>query len=343
MKLYDLLSEAINIELTAKNWGERLYKRLQQDPSGRDVVWQLTGRVRGPALLKDLIKEIMQWDPTMKKKYLLNWIIPKYISGGIQRYEDMEGVRENLALFDKNRLLLPVKDITQVPSASELAKLLRSTLSTDVGPEGKIIPLIERNAARSESLILFERDGLTVVVPLSQRAAGYWGRYSEWCTAYGYEYGVNPDRTSYFDSYNSPRHRLLIFSVEGRDDDLQCWYGSGPTDGNIQIMNMWDQDVASGPGIERLVGKLSDLTVQEIAKHCLGAYHIQNDKILLKYTDVGDFVMEVGHRGLRWAYDVITGAASPDWNFGRISLEELVWKKYLAVCPIDIKPLSNIL
>jgi len=328
MRYSEILTEALNMELTIKNWDEKLRDRISRDRVARSYNLPKFSD-------QDLINWFAEYDPTPAKKYLINWILPRYIYGGINGVEDLEGIKEDLANFERYKQRMPIKDILQIKTASELSKMVRETLrppgSVD-GPNG-VVPPDEVRAANSESIKVYEDDELLVVIPLTQRAAGFWGRYSSWCTAYGYKWGPYPDRTSMFDNYDGEKHRLLIWFNKKRptrdSDNYQSYYGQGPFDtGDIQIMDLEDLDVSDDLPIEDYISKLSNAQIQIIVDHCLGCYKddpykINNGRIEV-ITELENVIADFGDRGAEYVYRVITSGDVHDYIHVETDLRHII-------------------
>ena len=273
MRYWEIINEALNMELTIKNWDHQLRDRLAKDRSAQ----QMNYKTMTP---QELITWFADWDPTKAKKYLINWILPRYVFGGINQIEDLEGVRDDLADFDRYKHLMLQKDIIKIKTAAELATMVRETLKPEGGEETRngVIPPQEIQAAKKESILVFEDDANIVVIPLTQRAAGYWGRNSNWCTAYGYKWGGYPDRTSWFDRYNSDEQRLLIVinkqNLEAEELNYQCHY-DGEFGEDSQVMDLSDTDCTTQNNLEQVFKKLSDDQIGIIVNNCLGQYDIE--------------------------------------------------------------------
>lgn len=298
MRYLEIINEALNMELTIKNWDEQLRDRISRDRVARTLA---LGNLKD----EELVNWFAQWDPTPAKKYLINWILPRYIFGGINGVEDLEGIRDDLENFNRFKHHMPIKDIIKIKTASELGQMVRDTLrqlGIINGSSGNI-PVEEMQAANQESIKVYEDTELLVVIPLTQRAAGFWGRFSNWCTAYGYKWGHFPDRTSWFNRYNSEHHRLLIWYNKTRPqrdrDNYQCYYGGTPFDEDIQIMDLTDLDVTLDYPIEDYIAKLSHDQIQIIVDNCLAGYkkdpyRIRNGRIEI-VTELENIVADFGN------------------------------------------------
>ena len=325
MRYIEIITEALDMELTIKNWAPALRERIKRDTLAR----QFGGRSD-----EELINLIAEFDPTPAKKYLINWILPRYIKGGINAFEDLEGIKEDLANFERFKQRMPIKDILQIKTAAELSKMVRETLrpsgSVD-GPNGAV-PYEEVRAVNSESIRVYEDNELLVVIPLTQRAAGFWGRYSAWCTAYGYKWSQYPDRTSFFDSYDGPGQRLLIWINKLHPDrdssNYQSYYSQGPFDGDIQIMDLEDLDVTDDFPIEDYIAKLNNEQIQIIIDNCMAGYNqdpysIRNGRIEI-VTELENVIADFGNHGAEFIYRVMTSGDVHDYVHVETDLRHII-------------------
>ena len=325
MRYSEILAEALNMELTIKNWAEPLRERIKRDP----LVRQFGGRSD-----QFLIELIAEFDPTPAKKYLINWILPRYINGGINAFEDLEGIKEDLTNFERYKQRMPIKDILQIKTAADLSKMVRETLrppgSVD-GPNG-VVSYEEVRAANSESIRVYEDDELLVVIPLTQRAAGFWGRYSNWCTAYGYKWGQYPDRTSLFNNYDGPGQRLLIWINKSHPDrdssNYQSYYSQGPFDNDIQIMDLEDYDCTDDFPIDDYIAKLNNEQIQIIVDNCMAGYNqdpcrIRNGRIEV-FTELENVIADFGNHGAEYVYRVITSGDAHDYVHVETDLRHII-------------------
>lgn len=343
MRYIEIINEALNVDLTAKNFGPQLRKRLLNDNSAkRERLFQLSdvqvntefGNMQ--AYYQDIIEWFAQYDPTPAKKYLINWIIPKYLNGGINLCEDLKSVFEDLVEFDRWKHKMPIKDIFKIKNATELTQMIRNVLRAEGGAESQngYIPPEEVKAAHDESILIFDNAEYTIVIPETQRAAGFWGRNTEWCTAYGYKYGINSERShNAFKDYNSPTTKLLIFFNKNDGNDAQCYYGSVIED--VQIMDDDDVDCKGYRWFQTIMSLIPKDKYEIINKNCLGDYKLEDvsNTVKIKMKSLKDCVDKYGDDNLKnWARIVIDGDHW-DFNDSASPLSEIIDD----VLPEDIK------
>ena len=332
MRYYEIIVEAINYELTAKNWGPKLRERLSRDPTFEHGPFNQYLLDESKISDLDLINLIAEFDPTKKKTYLLNWILPRYVNGGINSWEDLIGVKDDLELFDRNKHLMPQRDIIQIRSAADLSDMIRKTLGANGGLHGPngIIPPDEIKAAHQESIIVHEDAEKIVVIPKTQRAAGFWGRNTDWCTAWGYKWSRYPKRDSLFDSYGIyDGQRLLIvadkqsFVTDG--ECFQCYYSDKPESASIQIMDQRDVSAFGNSKLKQWIDDLSDSEIDIIQRHCIGGkyYLVQDGYVCVKVENIYDFAARFINYETMRAFDI---AIDSDYYIDSLPPERITLK-----------------
>lgn len=151
-------------------------------------------------------------DPTRNRQYL-QWILGCAIDRNVP-FEDMVHVRDALATYHerKQRNTLPpeARDINRIKTPSQLDVLLRDV-------QGGVVQAAadEEARARRESRVLLDDGNWLVLIPRTERAAQFYGRGTEWCTAWGDPRGLHPKRTCQFDEYN--KDGPMVIAINKRD------------------------------------------------------------------------------------------------------------------------------
>ncbi len=144
------------------------------------------------------------FDPTRAKKYAA-WIIKTYLSRGF-RFEDLSRVRDTLESFEKTKMRLPVemRDVGRFRDLAALWGVIKPLVieAEDLSPTGKALKRQRRDDAYRDSILLVERDDLTVAIPLTESASKWWGLGTRWCTA------ANKDNA--FEDYNEDGPLIVI-------------------------------------------------------------------------------------------------------------------------------------
>ena len=162
-----------------------------------------------------LFNYILKRDPTKKKIYA-QWIIKLLIAG--EPDSEFAYLKELLSRYDefKKDPDFPehLRDINRFQSFEELRKAVRNFAEEKANQQAEL-----QQEINSETEFVDENQKWRVVTPLSDRAAAYWGRRSNWCTARGYSWCKHPDRTSMFPEYNDAG-TLMIFINQNNSDEI---------------------------------------------------------------------------------------------------------------------------
>lgn len=183
----------------------------------------------GPA---DVLARLARADPHPRGAFT-QWLVNTYVRGGM-RLEDCGKARETLELFMARRAFLP-RDQRDLGQHATLAGVWNS-VAPDAAAETPIsnreMKRRLRDEARRESDILLEReDGLTVVVPMSIRAARWWGRGTRWCTA--------ADKDNAYREYDEDAPLIVIVMPDGAK--IQMFASSS----DFQMMDASDAPVTA--------------------------------------------------------------------------------------------------
>ncbi len=204
MRYRELLVE-FDLSKTAINYGERLIKRLLTDDSAPNFrVWyaKLTFGKEKPdggffdQATERAVGEIMKADPTPTHSYV-RWIAQRYIDGGIARAEDFDRVHHTLAALERlkksGHFVRNRDQSSDINRYRTLADL--ETFMDQFQPKDMISNAAADKPTSSEYRIVLDTDKWRIVVPLSQKAASFFGRNTKWCTT--------AENGSQFNSYKS--------------------------------------------------------------------------------------------------------------------------------------------
>ena len=144
-------------------------------------------------------------DPTPNKQYT-EWIIRRYIDGGIRYLEDVDStVAENLAIYHelKTRRMIP-------PELMDIGKIKGDTGNNSVARFFRNVYNIYRDLPEQQEKIdkgsskeVYEDDEIRIVHPADQKAACYYGQGTQWCTA-------STKSRNYFKDYNDDGALYII-------------------------------------------------------------------------------------------------------------------------------------
>ena len=230
MRIRELLAEAINVDLTLKNFGQKMAKRLKLDPNDPNASEKL----------KNTLDEIQGYDPTPNKQYTL-WLLNNWLNGNIQQLEDAERAGSDLDVFHKNKQRLPQdkRDIglyvpfTDRPGKLNLSQVVKQFQEENPSDDIQLGRDIEQ--AKKESVLIYQDSQVAIYRPTTELAGSALGYDTEWCTAYGYKFGKNPSLTNRFDNYNQYGPLYIFIFSDGTKYQLQT--------ASNQFMNINDQPV----------------------------------------------------------------------------------------------------
>ena len=152
------------------------------------------------AHIEDVLKFFEDADPTANKQYT-EWIIRRYIDGGIRFLEDVDStVAMNLEIYHdlKTRRMIPpeLADIGKVKGAN-MMRFFR-----DVYNIYRELPdQVEKAKGNADEF--YDDEDIRIVIPNDQTSACYYGQGTQWCTA-------STKSTNYFDSYDKQGKLYII-------------------------------------------------------------------------------------------------------------------------------------
>jgi len=161
-----------------------------------------SGQREGITDVDKILAALEAMDSTPNKQYMV-WLANQYIANKF-RLED-ERIGDLLTWFHTNKARLDQKDIGRYDISSlgdTYSKYNQQVFSADKQEEEK---------ARKESEVMYESGKDMLVVPKTEFAAQYWGRGTDWCTAYGDPKGKWPKRTCLFDEYMADYNNAPIY------------------------------------------------------------------------------------------------------------------------------------
>jgi hypothetical protein len=195
MRFYELITEAVaydNAKFMARWQQEGFSYKDQIGADGENWVEWLAAQ-----------------DPSKKKSYV-NWMITRYISGGINRLEDIPArLVSALKIYDQAKITRKVKpedadigkfkkliDFTQMVKNNYGEKEIASNKSIDSAQEQQFF-------ADGEAELVYNTPEWKVVIPKTHAASCYFGRNTEWCT-------TTKDDPKYFDEHSKDGPLYII-------------------------------------------------------------------------------------------------------------------------------------
>lgn len=202
---YIVLTEAEGrTEYLLKTYGPRLEAKWNSSSEPTDIQKDINDQ-QDETVAGKIISYISYYDPTPKKLYT-QWMVIRYLKNAL-RLEDLESVSANLQRFHdmKAHRQIPADktDINVFKSAADLADVVRTTAVSLVAAEDS-----EEQTMLEQSEVLYNDQYIRILIPKTKAAACFFGRNTEWCTAWGnhIEFGLrhqgrNPTQTNRYDNY----------------------------------------------------------------------------------------------------------------------------------------------
>ena len=241
MRARDFILVEYKRDVTIKNYYRKLINHIY--PQRTSIYKKINGLDQTPLTNDeqqdinnsfDTILDIAERaDPTSNKQYV-QWIVKGYVSGFFRDLEDIESTAaEFLTMWHelqmRRKLPAGYSDINQIKDSKIWAQAytdifnvyekLKDAENTDANPRGN-------------AKTVFENDELRIVHPEDQKAACYYGRGTQWCTAA--TRGKNM-----FDQYNKdgPMYIIIPKNPDHQGEKFQVHAASG------QIMDETDDSV----------------------------------------------------------------------------------------------------
>lgn len=197
-----------NRAVTARQFGDKIFNQWQKELSPDTVKYPLSARELD-SFVKGILQSIEEEDPTPNKQYV-PWLAREYGKGNIRRLEDMASrFKPALERFHKAKNTRAFADYLtgiDLPQAKDISKIDAATFIDMM--QGFKDPR-EKLADKGESRTVYEDSDVTVIVPLDQAAACYYGQDTYWCTA-------EREGRNYFDQYNEEGPLYIIIPKNPR-------------------------------------------------------------------------------------------------------------------------------
>jgi Domain of unknown function (DUF4116) len=223
---------------------------------------------------KDLILRFAGSDPTPGKSRT-QWLVKTYIKDKHFKLEDLGRVYAALAAFERFKRKLPLeqREINHLKTLSSLETLinpfvkaeakarLERDLSTATGRELRRLECVK---ARDESIVVQECEGVpTIAVPMTEFAACWWGRGTQWCTA--------ADKNNSFAHYHEFAPLLVIICPDGAKFQMNV------KSYTFQFMDSTDKDV-SEQIIEERWSEFQSLFYWAVRQNRMALEYLSEDK-----------------------------------------------------------------
>jgi hypothetical protein len=256
--------------------------------------------------VESLIAHFAEADPAINKSST-QWLVLSYIAGGF-RFEDLGKATDTLALFRRKRHRLPVerRDLSRYARLSDVWSAVKQFAEPDAAPQGRDSRHAQRDLARSESVFLVERDDLTIVVPLTEFAATWWGRGTRWCTAAThdnafqqyhamaplfvivkdgrkYQFHASRDECQFMDADDAPVTREAALSMWNDVKPLVVW-GIKQNDEVLEYADEKDLDRATWLDLVSLSGYKLDSVPSSMLDRAMCESAVRQDGLALQHV-----------------------------------------------------------
>ena len=197
MKALDLINEAVDPAKTAAKMGDQIKAKFIKDRT-------VDNNTDVETFIANVANHI---DPTPNHQYTL-WILRMYVKNGIRFHEDLDRVSAALNTFHTYKKQMPIKDLGQIKSLSELEQMVTNA---DVDVEAKSGTQEKKDVsaqAKEESKIFYKGPEGMIVIPETEEASCFWGKGTQWCTA-------STSSANQFNSYASQGDLYIILPKDG--------------------------------------------------------------------------------------------------------------------------------
>lgn len=190
-------------DITVVNYKDKLWARLQDDPSYKFDEERL--KYHGSTIEEEIdaiLEEFEEADPSPNKQYVL-WMLETYIGGGISRLEDATSTTADL--LERYHTLKIHRKLP--PSLSDIGKFRKQGEIIDLTFEietryNEFVKDKPETMPKGESTEILNNDEVRIIIPEDKDAACYYGQGTMWCTA--------ARKNNMFDSYSRNMRPLFI-------------------------------------------------------------------------------------------------------------------------------------
>lgn len=184
--------------------------------------WQEKGFTIRNAMAPAIIRFIISKDPDQKKSFS-TWMTTMFSRGDFN-LEDMPRVVDGLTTYieaKKNRMIPRDHDLGRVKTLPDFYALVAPFRQER---EGQNLGVAYEHAMLAQSTVVFDgtlgNHQYLILIPDTEAASQYWGRNTEWCTAWGSDIGRHPTKTCQF-VYYQRRGPLYIVNDLSTGDQWQ--------------------------------------------------------------------------------------------------------------------------
>lgn len=211
--LYErLLSENARFDFLVKTYGEKIEQKYEQTSASEpSLVVNNIERTEGSRIAEKLIRYISQFDPSPKQQYS-QWMVVRWLKNGV-KLEDLEAIRDMLAIFTEVKQQLTKRDINQYRDKDELEAAVNPFMVSAAAKMPDDERVRQRMMRSDQTTVLYDGPEMRVLVPRTKESAAYWGCTTEWCTTWGMPGTMYPNRTSHYAHY-AKQGKLYIITTK---------------------------------------------------------------------------------------------------------------------------------
>lgn len=213
----DLFETEDKFRQALKRYGARIEARLAGETEANQ---QQIEALEGETIPEKVIRFLKGYDPTPQGTYT-DWIVSRWLTGHFS-LEDIKGVSDNLRIFNNKRDRMPTRDIQQVKTAVDLARMVTPFVRVDNALPDYFRGRENEIEGPENSIILRDDSEWLVVFPKTMLAAQYWGCHTgtngqPWCIAWGIPKTKQQNAANQFDNYTRQGKFpfILLFDKRG--------------------------------------------------------------------------------------------------------------------------------
>lgn len=205
-----LLTENARFDFLVKTYGEKIeQKYVSTKASEPPVLIDDIDKTEGNTNAERLIRYMSKFDPTPKQQYS-QWLVVRWLKNGI-KLEDLEAIRDMLAIFTEVKNQLQKRDINQYRDKDDLEAAVNPFMVSNAAAMPEDEKVRQRMLQADQTTVLYDGPEMRVLVPHTKESAAYWGCTTDWCTTWGMPGTKYPERRdNYYERYASQGPLYII-------------------------------------------------------------------------------------------------------------------------------------
>lgn len=207
-----LLTENARFDFLVKTYGDKIEQKYTSTKAGEPpVIIDNIDKTEGNTNAERLIRYVSKFDPTPKQQYS-QWLVVRWLKNGI-KLEDLEAIRDMLAIFTEVKNQLQKRDINQYRDKDDLEAAVNPFMVSNAAEMPEDERVRQRMLQSDQTTVLYDGPEMRVLVPHTKESAAYWGCTTDWCTTWGMPGTRHPDRGSHYEYY-AKRGKLYIITTK---------------------------------------------------------------------------------------------------------------------------------